>query len=71
MSCFISVDKYLEFACCSAVPGGGRNKEYAMHLLSHCKGNISVSSSINFFTASSSNFFTCFNKLYYSLQSYS
>ncbi|XP_044744094.1 uncharacterized protein LOC123306258 isoform X2 [Coccinella septempunctata] len=34
------VDMYLEFACCAAVPGGGRNKEYAMHLLNMCGGNI-------------------------------
>ncbi|RZC33533.1 mucin-12, partial [Asbolus verrucosus] len=34
------VDMYLDFACCAAVPGGGRNKEYAMHLLHLCGGNI-------------------------------
>ncbi|XP_030764094.1 flocculation protein FLO11 isoform X2 [Sitophilus oryzae] len=34
------VDMYLEFACCAAIPGGGRNKEYAMHLLHMCGGNI-------------------------------
>ncbi|KAI5746256.1 hypothetical protein M8J77_001604 [Diaphorina citri] len=34
------VDMYLEFACCAAVPGGGRNKEYALHLLHLCNGNI-------------------------------
>ncbi|CAH1983323.1 unnamed protein product [Acanthoscelides obtectus] len=34
------VDMYLEFACCAAVPGGGRNKEYAMQLLFMCGGNI-------------------------------
>lgn len=34
---------YLDFACCAAVPGGGRNKEYAMHLLQMCSGNIHVS----------------------------
>ncbi|XP_046658292.1 serine-rich adhesin for platelets-like isoform X2 [Homalodisca vitripennis] len=34
------VDMYLEFACCAAVPGGGRNKEYALHLLHLCHGNI-------------------------------
>jgi hypothetical protein len=38
------VDKYLEFACCSAIPGGGRNKEYALHILSLCHGDINVSS---------------------------
>lgn len=42
----ILVDMYLDFACCAAVPGGGRNKEYAMHLLHMCSGNIHVSSSI-------------------------
>ncbi|XP_068893870.1 uncharacterized protein [Tenebrio molitor] len=36
----IEVDMYLDFACCAAVPGGGRNKEYAMHLLHLCGGNI-------------------------------
>lgn len=39
---------YLQFACCAAVPGGGRNKEYALHLLHMCKGNIHVSSSFSF-----------------------
>uniref|UniRef100_A0A1Y1LPB3 Transcriptional-regulating factor 1 n=2 Tax=Photinus pyralis TaxID=7054 RepID=A0A1Y1LPB3_PHOPY len=42
-SCTLSdneVDMYLDFACCAAVPGGGRNKEYAMHLLHMCGGNI-------------------------------
>ncbi|XP_048504892.1 mucin-4 isoform X8 [Athalia rosae] len=34
------MDMYLQFACCAAVPGGGRNKEYALHLLHMCKGNI-------------------------------
>ncbi|KAF4527355.1 hypothetical protein B566_EDAN001134 [Ephemera danica] len=34
------IDMYLEFACCAAVPGGGRNKEYALHLLHMCHGNI-------------------------------
>lgn len=33
---------YMDFACCAAVPGGGRNKEYALHLLHLCKGNIQV-----------------------------
>lgn len=41
------VDKYLEFACCSAVPGGGANKEYALHLLTLSKGNIKVSLKIS------------------------
>uniref|UniRef100_A0ABD2WSP6 Transcriptional-regulating factor 1 n=1 Tax=Trichogramma kaykai TaxID=54128 RepID=A0ABD2WSP6_9HYME len=34
------VEMYLQFACCAAVPGGGRNKEYALHLLHMCRGNI-------------------------------
>ncbi|RZF47416.1 hypothetical protein LSTR_LSTR007343 [Laodelphax striatellus] len=34
------VEMYLEFACCAAVPGGGRNKEYALHLLHLSNGNI-------------------------------
>lgn len=37
------LDMYLQFACCAAVPGGGRNKEYALHLLHMCNGNIRVS----------------------------
>lgn len=37
---------YLQFACCASVPGGGRNKEYALHLLHMCKGNIHVSISL-------------------------
>lgn len=44
MKCHIllAVEMYLQFACCAAVPGGGRNKEYALHLLHMCKGNIRV-----------------------------
>ncbi|XP_043278000.1 uncharacterized protein [Venturia canescens] len=34
------LEMYLQFACCAATPGGGRNKEYALHLLHMCKGNI-------------------------------
>ncbi|XP_011496215.1 PREDICTED: uncharacterized protein LOC105360899 [Ceratosolen solmsi marchali] len=34
------LEMYLQFACCAAVPGGGRNKEYALHLLHMCMGNI-------------------------------
>lgn len=41
------VDMYLDFACCAAVPGGGRNKEYALHLLHMCGGNIHVSIILN------------------------
>ncbi|ODN01209.1 Transcriptional-regulating factor 1, partial [Orchesella cincta] len=37
---FVEIDNYLEFACCSAVPGGGTNKEYALHLLTLSRGNI-------------------------------
>lgn len=36
------IDMYLEFSCCAAVPGGGRNKEYALHLLHMCHYNIHV-----------------------------
>lgn len=36
------VEMYMDFACCAAVPGGGRNKEYALHLLHLCKGNVQV-----------------------------
>lgn len=39
---------YMDFACCAAVPGGGRNKEYALHLLHLCKGNVQVCLSIFF-----------------------
>ena len=39
----VAVEMYLEFACCAAVPGGGHNKEYALHLLHMCHGNIHVS----------------------------
>lgn len=42
------IEMYLEFACCAAVPGGGRNKEYALHLLNMCHGNIHVSSIFHF-----------------------
>ncbi|KAK0075816.1 hypothetical protein PV326_011257, partial [Microctonus aethiopoides] len=34
------LEMYLQFACCAGVPGGGRNKEYALHLLHMCRGNI-------------------------------
>ncbi|KRT84189.1 zinc finger protein, partial [Oryctes borbonicus] len=34
------IDMYLDFACCAAIPGGGRNKEYAMHILHLTGGNI-------------------------------
>ncbi|XP_037084114.1 transcriptional-regulating factor 1-like [Pollicipes pollicipes] len=27
------LDMYLEFACCASAPAGGRNKEYALHVL--------------------------------------
>lgn len=35
-----SVDAFLEFACSDAVPGGGRNNEYALHLLHMSDGDI-------------------------------
>ncbi|XP_015926760.1 zinc finger protein 541 [Parasteatoda tepidariorum] len=34
------VEMYLELSCSAVVPGGGRNKEYALHLLQMCKGKI-------------------------------
>ncbi|GIY07466.1 zinc finger protein 541 [Caerostris extrusa] len=34
------VELYLDLSCCALVSGGGRNKEYALHLLHACKGNI-------------------------------
>lgn len=34
------VENYLELACCAAVPGGGRNREYAFHVLALCQGNL-------------------------------
>ena len=34
------MDSFLEFACCDAVPGGGRNYEYALHVLELCDGDI-------------------------------
>lgn len=33
----------MEFSCSAAVPGGGNNKEYAMHQLFHNKGDLSNS----------------------------
>lgn len=38
-----SVNMFLDFACCAAIPGGGRNKEYALHVLQLCEGKIHVS----------------------------
>ncbi|XP_071053390.1 zinc finger protein 541 isoform X2 [Onthophagus taurus] len=34
------VEMYFDFACCAALPGGGRNQEYAMHVLNLSDGNI-------------------------------
>uniref|UniRef100_T1IPX5 Transcriptional-regulating factor 1 n=1 Tax=Strigamia maritima TaxID=126957 RepID=T1IPX5_STRMM len=34
------VEAYLEFACCAAIPGGGRNKEYALIVLHMANGNL-------------------------------
>jgi len=42
MSCYSAVEMYLEFACCDAVPGSGRNKEHALHLLQLYSGDIHV-----------------------------
>ena len=38
----IAVQYYQDFACCAAIPGNGTNKEYALHLLYICKGNVKV-----------------------------
>ncbi|GFX31367.1 zinc finger protein 541 [Trichonephila clavipes] len=34
------VEMYLDLSCCALISGGGRNKEYALHLLHMCKGNV-------------------------------
>ncbi|CAG2161919.1 unnamed protein product, partial [Oppiella nova] len=34
------IESYLELSCCACVPGSGRNKEYAMHLLYISNGDI-------------------------------
>ncbi|KAF6216062.1 hypothetical protein GE061_000400 [Apolygus lucorum] len=34
------VNMFLDFACCAAIPGGGRNKEYALHVLQLCEGKV-------------------------------
>lgn len=34
------IESFLELSCSACVPGSGRNKEYAMHLLSIAKGDI-------------------------------
>lgn len=34
------VENYLELSCCAAIPGGGRNREYAFHVLALCQGNL-------------------------------
>ena len=41
------IQHYLDFACCASIPGNGTNKEYALHLLQLCKGNIKVSFRLN------------------------
>ena len=38
----ISVESYLDMACSVAVLGGGSNKEYALHILHRCNGNVKV-----------------------------
>ncbi|CAN7995374.1 unnamed protein product [Ixodes hexagonus] len=38
--CEDELDAYLELASCAVVPGGGRNREYAFHLLALCQGNL-------------------------------
>lgn len=37
-----SVESFLDMACSVAVIGGSTNKEYALHILHKCKGNIKV-----------------------------
>lgn len=39
---FLLVDAYLGFACSAGVYGGGRNVEYALHLLYMQKGDVKV-----------------------------
>lgn len=34
------VENYLELSCSAAIPGGGRNREYAFHVLALCQGNL-------------------------------
>jgi len=34
------IESYLDLSCCACVPGSGRNKEYALHLLNISKGDI-------------------------------
>ena len=41
-SWYFTVQWYLDFSCCAAVPGNGLNKELALHLLQLKKGNIMV-----------------------------
>ncbi|CAN7994051.1 unnamed protein product, partial [Ixodes pacificus] len=38
--CDDELDAYLELASSAVVPGGGRNREYAFHLLALCQGNL-------------------------------
>ena len=37
-----TVESFLDMACSVAVVGGSTNKEYALHILHRCKGNIKV-----------------------------
>lgn len=43
----ISVESYLDMACSVAVLGGGSNKEYALHILHRCNGNVKVTIMFN------------------------
>ena len=36
------VQQYQDFACCASIPGNGTNKEYALHLLAICRGDVKV-----------------------------
>lgn len=37
------IEAFLDLSCCAVVPGSGRNKEYALHLLHLSKGNLQES----------------------------
>ena len=38
----VAVLFYQDFACCAAIPGNGTNKEFALHLLHLCNGDVKV-----------------------------
>lgn len=39
---FSTVDPFLNLSCSALLPGGARNKEYALHALCKSNGNIEV-----------------------------